>query len=288
MTSIDDGMPGAYGLRMAGLESLRPQLVLAPRQWPLITIDRSGPYEPAPETRFDLDSATRSALDDSSTVTMHGVRIEREPLRAQFCGAGSRDDVTTIHPGLAVVGAVAGRWLGRDVFHAGAFHRDGGAWVVLGAKEAGKSSLLGLLASQGVDVMTDDVLVVEDGQALAGPRCIDLREGAAEWLGRGEDIGLVGDRRRWRMAVHAAPTSAPLRGWIMPTWGADIELRPVPPRLRLPLLYANLAIHRAPRHPRRFLELGALPFLEFRRPRSWAAAGKASDALIEVVDAQPR
>jgi hypothetical protein len=78
MTSIDDRMLGAYGLRLAGLESLRPQLVVAPPAWPLVTVDRCGPYEPVDETRFDLDTATRSALDDSSTVTMNGVRIERD------------------------------------------------------------------------------------------------------------------------------------------------------------------------------------------------------------------
>ena len=150
-----------------------------------------------------------------------------------------------IHPDLGFIAAVVNRWAGREVFHAGAFLAENGAWGVLGTREAGKSSLLGQLAAKGVPVFADDALVVEDRTAFAGPRCIDLREGAADWLQQGTDIGMVGNRRRWRVRLPAVPATAPLAGWIVPEWAEHIELRSAPAALRLTLLNASVYLNSA-------------------------------------------
>jgi hypothetical protein len=272
--------PGAYGLRLAGLESLQPQLIPAPETWPRVTVSRSV-LMTSVRSEPPVD---HSRLDAGGPVTLHGVRLGRNPLAAHFDNNASHDDAAMIHPGLATVAAVINRWLDRDVFHAGAFCRNGGAWALLGAKEAGKSSLLGMLAAGGHGVVTDDVLVLEHGWAMAGPRCIDLRAGAAQRLGVGTDIGLVGRRHRWRMAAPPISAMLPLRGWILPVWGDAIKAHPLPARQRLGLLHANLAITRAPLAPLRMLELCRLPFLALHRPRRWESARDAMDTLLDAVD----
>jgi hypothetical protein len=39
----------------------------------------------------------------------------------------------------------------------------------------GESTLLAGLANAGIPIVTDDVLVLSNGAAIAGPRCSDLR-----------------------------------------------------------------------------------------------------------------
>ena len=108
-----------------------------------------------------------------------------------------------MHPYLAPVALVMARWLGREGFHGGGIVAGGGVWGVLGDKTAGKSTTLAWLAREGVGVVSDDVLVIDGGTALAGPRSVDLREEAAERLGVGEPMGRVGQRERWRFSAAA-------------------------------------------------------------------------------------
>ena len=208
----------------------------------------------------------------------------REPLTARLTVPGGFSDDAMVHPGLALLAAITNRWLGRDAFHAGAFLSGAGTWAVMGAKEAGKSTTLGYLAAKGVGVISDDVLVVDGGHALAGPRCVDLRASAADWLGQGVDVGVVGARRRWRMHVPPVPAAVALQGWILPSWGERVELEVVPPAQRIPLLYANLAQLRVPRDPAQLLSLAALPCLILRRPRRWEAMDEAVAMLLDRIE----
>jgi hypothetical protein len=254
--TIDGGSHrlGAYGLHLTGLDTASRYLVKAPATWPQLAIERTA----AP-----------------------AASIDRAPLAARFTGPAGFDDDAIIHPGLGMLAAIANRWLGRDAFHAGAFLTGDGAWAVMGAKDAGKSTTLAHLAAKGRGIVADDVLIIDNGHAFAGPRCVDLRESAADWLGQGESINAVGERRRWRVHVPAIPPVVPLRGWILPTWGDRIELEPVPALRRLPLLYANLALTQIPRYPDRLLSLAALKFLVFRRPRRWEAMEEAAATLLD-------
>ena len=101
--------------------------------------------------------------------------------------------------------ALAARWLRRESFHAGAVVVEGGAWAILGDKEAGKSSTLAHLALNGYTVLSDDVLVLERGSVFAGPRCIDLRAEPARRLGAREPLAVVGMRERFRIELGPAP-----------------------------------------------------------------------------------
>lgn len=270
------GVRGAYGLALSGLEPVSRYLVDAPDQWPELMIERTvGPC-----------TVTRDVVEDDwaeyvSLVGAGCVRVERRPLSARYTAPGGYGDEAMIHPGLGLMSAIASRWLGREAFHSGAFVLEGGAWAVAGQQAAGKSSTLGQLASKGVGIVADDVLVVDDGHALAGPRCIDLRGDVAGWTGQGTDLGVVGARRRWRMRVPPVPAAVPLRGWIVPEWGDRVEIEPVAVRDRLAVLHANLAVTRVPSHPTRLMKLAALPFFVFRRPRRWEAMEAAVAALLD-------
>jgi hypothetical protein len=282
--SAGESLPhiGAYGFRLTGLESASRDLVVAPDSWPRLMIQRVvGPSTLKQPYFVGEEWAEFRTLDQTGQVG--GVRMDREPLTVRFTSPGGFSDAAVIHPALGLIAAVANRWSGRDVFHAGAFLNSDGAWAVLGGREAGKSSLLGHLATKGVGIVADDAVVVDDdaGLVLAGPRCVDLREGAAKWLGQGEDIGMVGARRRWRMHVPAVAGAVPLRGWIVPEWGDCIELETVPAVLRPQLLYAHRYLGQLPRRPERVLDLIALPFVIFRRPRRWESADDATAALLD-------
>ncbi len=273
---------GAYGLCLTGLETASRYLVDVPVTWPELAIDRVAGAPAICEGTGTLtdDWAEFGFLDRTDRVGH--ARIDRDPLAARFTSPAGFNDDAMIHPGLSLIAAVANRWLGRDAFHAGAFLTEGGAWAVMGAKEAGKSTTLGHLAAKGFGIVADDVLIIEDGQALAGPRCVDLREGAASWLGQEADsVVTIGRRRRWRTHVPPVPPAVHLLGWLLPTWGDRVELESVPAIHRLPLLYGNLALTQIPRHPERLLRLAALPFLVFQRPRRWETMDQAAASLLD-------
>ena len=96
------------------------------------------------------------------------------------------DEQLIVQPHLPAAVAAMALWRGWQAFHAGAFELNGRAWGVLGANESGKSSLLVSAAAQGLRIIADDLLVIAENRALAGPSCIDLRPDAARFLGVGE------------------------------------------------------------------------------------------------------
>ena len=132
-------------------------------------------------------------------------------------------DQALVHPYLAPAAAVIARWLGREPFHAGAFALDGGAWGVLGEREAGKSSLLAWLSLQGRSVVCDDMLVVAGDTVFAGPRSVDLRRETAVRLGAGEELGMIGARERWRVGLPPIEPEVPLAGWVFLEWGDEVS-----------------------------------------------------------------
>ena len=93
------------------------------------------------------------------------------------------------------------------------------AWGLVADRGVGKSSTLARLALDGIPIVADDLLVIDEIVALAGPRAIDLRDEPARRLGVGEPLGIVGTRSRWRFRVHAVPPSVPVRGWVFLEWG---------------------------------------------------------------------
>jgi hypothetical protein len=264
-----------YGLRIEGLEGARRLLGHASADLPVLHVERQP----------GMAEIEQSVNDEYADFRLQGdagsVHLDRATLTAHFTLSRAIDDEATVHPFLAMTAAIVSRWLGRDAFHAGAFVVDDGAWAVLGQKGTGKSTTLGFLAVNATTIVTDDVLVLEEGDALAGPSCVDLRPDAAAFFGAGEDLGVVGARSRFRVVLPAAPPRTPLRGWVFPTWSDTLELVPVPVAQRVSLLAANLALTRTPLHPQRFLDFAALPCWELRRPRRFDMLDEAAALLLD-------
>jgi hypothetical protein len=203
--------------------------------------------------------------------------LEREGGRAVFTGVPPPPD-EIVHPLMGPVGTVFGRWAGREAFHGGAFIGGGRAWIVLGAREAGKSTLLAALAGRGIDVLSDDVVVTDGHVVYAGPRCVDLRQAVPRGI---PGVELVRAGRRHRAPLPHVPPAAPLGGWIELRWGPGPEMRPVPTSAWLPELARRRAWRHLPSDPARFLDLAARPAWRLTRPPDWML-----DATVEVLVAQ--
>lgn len=262
---------------LGGAEGL---LVDAPEQWSDWHIElATGSGRP---TEFLDDSRARLICEPSGwvdiehaacTSTMHLPELPTMPEVAQ--------------PRLGITAIVAAYWRGDHSFHAGAFVADGLAWGILGSKGDGKSSLLATLASMGIPVLADDVLVIDRRlRGLAGPRCIDLRREAALELGLGESIGVVGTRERWRAGLAQVPCEVPLGGFVCLEWGRT-AVSHVPLEERVRMLYANQALllgeQRDPAVLLTLMELFGLPMVRMRRPREIERIANTADLLLDAI-----
>lgn len=273
------GRPGgAYGFRIEGVDAAPTQLIEAPRHWPPIQVSVRVTSESAPGSdEFDARRASVRLRSGGWVV------VERGPARATFSLPAPPRRDALLHPHLAPAAAVAANWLGRDSYHAGAFVANGGTWGLLGEKGSGKSSMLASLASAGLAVLCDDLLVLDDDTALAGPRSVDLRRDAAARLGVGEPLGLLGRRERWRLPLAPVEPELPLRGWIALRWGSETAIRPLKGSLRLQKLLLHRALRVQPPHASAPIKLSSLPVLELTRPNSWDSMGEAVARLLAAV-----
>jgi hypothetical protein len=158
---------------------------------------------------------------------------------------------------------------------------DGAALAVVGAKEAGKTTTLAWLAGQGCEVLADDMLIIDDGYALAGPRALDLRPDAVrilDLLDRTSE-GRAGERRRLELGPVAHEVH--LGGLVFLAWGDRVELTALRPSERL----QRIAAATSPRRPggaRAPIDLAPVPAWELRRPRRVAALPEVLDRLLAV------
>jgi hypothetical protein len=268
---------GCYGFRLAGVDGAEALLVDAPGDWPTLELRHAPPGPGAPE----LDSVG----PDRAELPLHGgwATIERAPARVTFRLPAAPPARDLVHPYLAPAAAVAARWAGRESFHAGAVVAGDGAWAVLGDKESGKSTTLAHLALGGHEVVSDDLLVVDRGGALAGPRCIDLREASAGHLGAGEALGVVGVRERWRLLLGPTAPRTPLRGWITLSWGDEVAVERLRGPERMLALLPFRSVQLAPGAPAELVDFSSLPVLRLRRPRRWDALDEAAARLLEAL-----
>lgn len=277
-TSPGPARKGCYGFRLSGVDGAEALLVPAPGAWPALRVECVVVEEPAP----GVDTV---APDHAELVLQSGGRVvlDRRSSSAQFRLPATRSPGDLVHPYLAAAAAVAARWGGRESFHAGAVVAGDGAWAVLGDKAAGKSSTLAWLAMEGRDVLTDDLLVLDGAVALAGPRCIDLREEPAARFGAGEPLGVVGVRERWRLALAPVAAEVPLRGWITLDWGDEIAVEPLRGAERLLALLPFRSMRLAPDQPEALVELSSLPMLRLRRPRRWESLPEAGARVLDAI-----
>lgn len=284
----------AYGVRLGGpLLGPRYREVLssddaAPAGWPVVTV------------RFDVRRArarpttvlTRQRAD-VLTMADCRLRFDRATMSAEFEGSVQPPPLVVAHSGLSALGIIAGWWLDRPALHAGVVVGPAGACGILGAKGAGKSTLLSASEAAGLTVLADDLLVVEHGMALAGPRLLSLRCDAAEKLSRTGVTVQVGAERRTRVRLGPAPLSSPLLGLVVLDAGdgndagaggsSNISMEPVPFTDRLALLGEHQASRMTPPSPRALLELAAIPMWILKRPKQWSMLDPSIDAVAGLV-----
>jgi hypothetical protein len=268
---------GAYGFRLEGVDDARPLLVEAGSEWPVLTIRREVGLADG-EVEWMSDRAASLLLQNGGEIA-----VDRASSEAVFRLPEPVGAAELVHPLLAPAAAVAGYWLGRESFHAGAFAAGGKAWGVVGEREAGKSTMVAALALEGVPVICDDMLVLDDVRARVAPRSVDLREESAERLGAGEALGVVGARERWRLRLDPAEDALPLGGWIFLAWGDETEIVPVSASTRLRRLHESRGVRVPPHDPSALLELSALPGWELRRRRSWDELADGVQRLLDAV-----
>jgi hypothetical protein len=268
---------GCYGFRLIGAHEAADLLVEAPASWPELELRREpvGPGGP------EVDSVG----PDRAELPLYGgwVTVQRSPASATFYLPAPPPDRDLVHPYLAPAAALAARWAGRESFHAGAVMAGGGAWVVLGAKESGKSTTLGWLATAGHPVVADDLIVVDGDAVLAGPRCIDLRAASAQALAAGTPLGVVGVRERWRMPIGPVPARVPLSGFVTLSWDDELAVDTLRGPERMLALIPYRSVQLAPAEPQVLMELGSLPVLRLRRPRRWDALAAAGERLVAAI-----
>lgn len=267
---------GCYGFRLEGLEAAR-LLLAPPGDWPVLRVSQTPETGPPPP--MDALGPERAQI---VLQTGGWLELEREPATLTLRLPRRRPDGEIVHPYLAPGASVAAHWSGRDGFHASAVVLDGGAWVVIGDKGLGKSSTVAWLGLHGHPVLTDDLLVVDAGAALAGPRCIDLRPDAARHLRAGEPMGVVGGRERWRLPLGPVPARVPIRGWIALSWGDRVHAEPVPPAERLLLLAGARSLRVPPARPEALVELSRLPAWRLSRPPGWRTMPAVAARIREL------
>jgi hypothetical protein len=240
MTSV----PGAYGLRLAGLQSAEWLGVIGAAHWPEISCSQDG-RAGAPELALAIKSLE--------------LRMRADVSQSEL-----------VHPLLGRVASHLALARGADGMHAGAVAGSAGAWAVIGPKGAGKSTLLAALAGAGIPIVTDDVLVFRAGQAMAGPRCIDLRPDVARF---GHGVAVRPSDPRHRVALPPIEAEHPLAGLIYLEWShADTTtIDSLDHREAIRRLLSLRSEKGYPRDPGNLLDLAALPTLLLRRPRSFDA-----------------
>ena len=262
---------GVYGLRLDGLAT-EALVSPVPDDWTPVRLERRPASGEMPTTtRVD------SHVAELAFVSGWSARVDRRRRTVTFFLPTPVGDDELVHPYLAPPARHLSAWLGREALHGGAFIADGGAWALLGTRLGGKSTTLARLSAQGVPVLSDDVVVVENGTALAGPRSINLRPVASAGARTPLDDASRG-RRRLRLPAIAA--TAPLRGYVVLDWGDVLDMRPLRPAERL----VELAGHCRPETGIRpsLLDIARLPAWRLRRPHDPASLDDVCGKLLQA------
>jgi len=268
---------GAYGLCVHGVDVSPSELVQAPAHWPALELRVRVTATPRPELDYvDGDRASLVLRSGGSVV------VDRTADLATFMLTARPSPSALVHPYLAAVAAVRAHWSGRDSFHAGGFVAGGGVWGLLGDKGAGKSSTLAAMSRAGVAVISDDVLILDGDNAFAGPRSIDLRGDAAQRLGIGRPLGVIGQRERWRLPLPTVDPELPFRGWVTLRWGPKVVVDQVRGSNRLRELLRHRALRVPPPVPAALVELARRPLLALTRPRGWSSLDGALERLLDA------
>lgn len=188
------------------------------------------------------------------------------------------------HPYLGAAAVTFSRWAQREVFHAGAFAVDGRAWIVIGGRTAGKSTLMAAIAAAGLPVIADDLAVLAGTTVYAGPRSIDLREPVPPGALADPVPRMRPSRSGTRSRVFLPPITArwPLGGWFFLHWDTDESSLSVPMSVLLGRLAAVRSVPDLPSDPATILTLSSYPAWDLRRPRDWRSLPSTVDMLLRA------
>ena len=278
LPAVEGTAPGCYGLALSGsvVDLAGGLLALSRPEWPHVAVEWVGPLSDPPEMgHFSAHDAVLPLLSGGHVV------LTRHPRRARFHKPRPADGHELAHPCLSAVGLVFARWDGRIALHAGAVLFNGVAWGLLGAREAGKSTILAYLAQAGHAVLADDLLVIEGRHTFCGPRTIDLRPETAARLD-GVDLVTVRRGERQRLLLPSAPATAPFGGFVVLGVGDAVSVTPVPAAQRLGALSGHLTLQQAGLPGDGLLELVGLPMWRVDRSRAWADLPLLLDRLRET------
>jgi hypothetical protein len=243
----------------------------------------SGVCRPHMDVRYRCLSAEAAYLGARRAVLDlpegRQVRLARGEGSATFTGPPLGHD-ELIQPYLGAAASVFARWVGCEVFHAGAFVVGDLAWAVVGGREAGKSSLLAELARRGLAVLADDLVVTDGVHAFCGPRAIDLR---ARRPGTTQPLTLARQASRWRLALPPHTAMVPMGGWIYLRWGLQVAMPVVPAASLLGRLAAKRSWPSLPSDPETLLSLAAFPGWDLGRPADWGRMDESIDLLLETI-----
>jgi hypothetical protein len=263
---------GAYGLRVRGIPGAAPWMQPQDPDAPAITIAaREARVDESP-SRVDEQSANISLIGGGR------LRLTRGEDVVVFDLPTVPPDADLLHPYLAPAAALIWHWRGREAFHGGAVVAPAGAVLVLGEKETGKSTTLAVLTRQlGAPVVADDLVVIDDGEAVAGPRSIDLRPDSA---GSGDTVVREGERARLTLPVIPAATA--IAGTVVLAWAETVTVEPLAPADRVPALASHRSYYRLRGDPATVLALAERPMFRLGRPRTPTSALAAATALLDA------
>lgn len=265
---------GIYGLRIKGLGDSE-LLTTVDADAPVLEVttetgDSAGRIATVTEDRAEAGLVDGGWLSVRRTGTAHFVLSE--PV--------SREEL--LHPLLAPAAGAVNAWHGRQVAHAGAFAIGGHAVALMGDKEHGKSTLLAWLARwKDVEVLTDDLIVVDQGRILAGPRCIDLRPGSVAMLEREHQQRLVRGGTRSRLILPPCQSSAVLAAIVILTWGTEDHVTMT--HLSAAEALPELLPHTQVAEGAGLFELLGVPVWRLSRPRAWSSLPEVERNLRALV-----
>jgi hypothetical protein len=270
---------GAYGLQIEGLQEAAEWMRPVPGSAPELEVRLTGDVPPTDVRRIDRDGLD-IRLQGMGDVR---VRMERASRRVDFSFTGRVPPAADVlHPYLGPAAAAAHAWEGREAIHAGAFRTARGAVLLLGDKEAGKSSMLAWLSAElDQEVVADDLCVLQSGAVLPGPSCIDLRDPTALRYGSRWSGQLVRASERIRLAVRQGGADpVPVAGNVVLGWADRVRIESVSPVERLGLIVAQRYFGSLEPDPVAVLDLLSRPMVRLLRPRDLSSLPAAAEALL--------
>ena len=257
---------GAYGLRVDNLPGARQWMQCVPRDAPGVELCvEVGMASRLPST-YDSEAADLRLTTGGRLIARRGTTQVRLVLPSV------PPDHDLLHPYLAPAAALMWRWRGHEACHAGVFEGRGGAVLVLGGKQAGKSTTLGWLSREGVTVLADDLAVIDGNRVLAGPRSIDLRE-------PGGTVAVRSGERR-RLTLPPAPASLRLAGIAVLEWGDEVEVASITPTQAWKVLATQRSFPALGADPVSVLDLVSVPAVRVVRPQATASVVEAGRRLM--------